>query len=740
MQRRSFVIGSASVAGGVLIGGYRLLRPLDYGNPLTATLGDGEFALTPYVIVDGSGVSIVAPRAEMGQGIHSTLAALVAEELDVSLADVRVIHGPPSEAYSNTVAYPLPTERRALLELRVRTRLERPARSTQLTGGQSSTQDAFVKMRKAGAAARAMLVEAAAREFGVDPSVLKTARGAVLHPDGTALPYTRLAEAAARVKPPEDPPLKPREQWTLLGRSQPRVDMVGKCTGTAEYSIDVRLPGMVYGVVRRNPRIGAPMESYDASKAEAAPGFRQIVPLEDGIVVVATNTWYAMRAANMIDIEWGPAPYPETSEDHREVLVDAIDNDDGREWRNDGDVHRALEGSEVIEGMYHVPYLAHATMEPLNAVAWLRDGELDIWAGNQSPTHTQRIGSRIADVPLASVRVHTTFMGGGFGRRLEMDFIETAVHAARAMPGTPVLVTWPREEDMTHDAYRPMASARFRATLAGDRPVALDLRMSSPNLGSSARRRDGRPADQAVREGIDKFSATGAMDQPYRIDHYRVTAGRARRLLPVGWWRSVGESQNTFFHESAIDEIAHAAGSDPLEMRLSLLDHAPSRAVLEAVAEMSNWGSDLPAGHARGVAYALSSGAATAQVVEVVHRDGQLRIEKSFAAVDVGIALDPRNIEGQVISGVLFGLCAAMHGEITVTGGRVEQTNFHDYTLMRMAQAPPVEVRIHESRTAIYGVGEAGTPTAAPALGNAIYAATGQRIRELPFGKSVRFV
>ena len=243
-----------------------------------------------------------------------------------------------------------------------------------------------------------------------------------------------------------------------------------------------------------------------------------------------------------------------------------------------------------------------------------------------------------------------------------------------------------------------------------------------------------------MREGIDKFSATGAMDQPYLIENYRVTAARAQRLLPVGWWRSVGESQNTFFHESAIDEIAHAAGADPLEMRLLLLDHAPSRAVLEAVGEMSNWGSDLPAGHARGVAYALSSGAATAQVVEVVHREGELRVVKSFAAVDVGIALDPRNIEGQVTSGVLFGLCAAMHGEITVTDGRVDQSNFHDYVLMRMAQAPAVEVRIHESETAIYGVGESGTATAAPALGNAIFAATGLRVRELPFRKQVGFV
>jgi isoquinoline 1-oxidoreductase beta subunit len=740
MLRRTFIIGSASIAGGVLIGGYRLLRPMD--NPLADILLEGQFALTPYVIIDQTGVSLITPRAEMGQGIHSTLAALVAEELDLTLADVRVLHGPPSNVYANKVAYPQLPGRRALMKERISTRLGRPpGRTWQLTGGQSSTQDAFVKMRMAGAAARSMLVEAAARKRGVDPALLRTSGGAVVNPDGTRVLYTELAAAAARIEPPEDPPLKPRDEWTLLGRSQPRVDMVGKCTGTAEYAIDVRLPGMLYAVVRRNPRLGGELRGFDASAALAMTGVREVIPLEDGVIVVATNTWYAMEAIREVDVEWGPAAYPATTAEHRRVLVDALEGEGGRRWRDDGNVDRALEDADVIEGSYHVPYLAHATMEPLNAVAWLRDGRLDIWAGNQNPTEAQYVGSQIAEVPLHSVRVHTTYMGGGFGRRLEMDFVATAVEAARAMSGTPIQLTWPREEDITHDAYRPIASASFRAAVADRRPVALDLKVASPALHSSARRRSEKVNERQPDAGEmpDKFSVTGVTDQPYRLQNFRLTAGRARRLLPVGWWRSVGESQNTFFMESVVDEMAWAAGADPLEMRLSLLEHGPSRAVLEAVAEMSDWSSELPAGRARGVAYALSSGAATAQVIEISHSEDRIRIERSCIAVDVGVALDPRNIEAQVTSAVVFGLCAAVHGEITVTNGVVDQSNFNDYLVMRMAQAPPVEVRIHESGGEIYGVGESGTPTAAPALGNAIFAATGRRIRELPFRDSIEF-
>ncbi|MEM7415894.1 MAG: molybdopterin cofactor-binding domain-containing protein [Gemmatimonadota bacterium] len=736
MKRRTFLIGSAAVTGGVMLGGYRLLRPK--GNPLLPILEEGQFALTPYVIVDGSGVSVVAPRAEMGQGIHSTLAALVAEELDVTLEDVRVIHGPASNVYANHIAFPPTQNRRAFLEEEIKTRLGAPENPTQLTGGQSSIQDAFVKMRTAGASARHMLVEAAAREFGAEPSILSTTGGAVVHPDGRTIPYTALAEAAATVDPPDDPPLKPQEEWTLLGRSQPRVDMVGKCTGTAEYSIDMRLPGMLYAAVRRNPHLGARMTSFDDSRARSMRGVRDVIGLDDGIIVVASNTWYAMMAAREVDCSWESAPYPASTEEHLAALSDAVRRGEGPRWRDDGDVDRALEDSSVIvEEEYHVPYLAHATMEPLNALAWLRQGRLDIWAGNQNPTAAQFVGAQLTGLPIDAVHVHTTYMGGGFGRRLEMDFVASAIRAAMALPGTPIQATWPREEDIRHDSYRPTAVGRFRGAISNGRPAAIDLTVSSPALHSSASRRNEYLPRGDVRDTPDKFSVTGVMDQPYRIDHYRVTAAPGQRLLPVGWWRSVGESQNTFFMESAIDEMAHAAGGDPLEMRRSLLDHAPSRTVLDTVAEMSGWSTPLPEGRARGVAYALSSGAATAQVVEVSRSDDGIRVERCWIAVDVGIALDPRNIEAQVTSAVLFGICSAIHGEITVEDGRVVQSNYDDYPLIRMVQAPRIDVHVHESGGEIYGVGESGTPTAAPALGNAIFAATGQRIRRLPFGRSV---
>lgn len=741
MNRRTFIITSASVAGGIAVGGYYLVRPETTNNPLKATLDRGQTAITPYVIIDERGVTIITPRAEMGQGIHGTLAALVAEELDIAVSDIRVEHGPASEVYANNVAYP-PLSKREQRWQRVQKRLGaeiETSRFPQLTGGQSSIQDAFVKMRKAGAAARIVLLEAAATTLGVDVSDLTTANGAVVQPDGTALPYTSLAAAAAGISPPPDPPLKPREAWTQLGRSQGRVDMVAKCTGTAAYSIDVQLPDMVYATVLLNPYIGGGVRRFDDSRASEMPGFLRTEEWRDGIIVFATNTWYALSAAKKIDVEWGAPPYPTSSAEHRAAVVNAIETKSGRSLRNDGDVDSQLTEPGLIEGTYHVPYLAHATMEPMNAVAWLREDQLDIWAGNQNPGKMQHIGARMTGLPKEAVRVHTTYMGGGFGRRLEGDFIRIAVQAATAMRGVPVKVTWSREADMAHDSYRPLATARFRGRVVNGRPVALDLDLSSPSLIASSKRRGDEPSKK-VEERLDHFSTAGAREQPYAIEHYRVTAYTAQELLPVGWWRGVGESQNVFFHESAIDELIHAAAGDALTTRLSMLTHAPSRAVLEQVAELSNWGTPLPAGHARGIAYALSSGAATAQVIEVSQAAGGIRIERIYAVVDVGVALDPRNIEAQVQSSIVFGLCAAMYGAITVTDGIVDQMNFYDYLVLRIHEVPPIEVGIYESGTSIFGVGESCTPTAPPALGNAIFALTGRRLRELPFGNTVKFV
>ena len=725
--RRQFLVGSVAVVGGFAIG-CRLERPERL--PDSIEVEPGQTALTPYVVIDKDGITIIAPRAEMGQGIHTTLAALVAEELDVDFEAIRVEHGPASEHYSNTIFYgPRPHPGRV-----------HPV-PTQATGGQTSIRDAFMKMRKAGAGARIVLVQAAATRLGVDPQSLTTRDGAVVDSAGTEIRYVDLAEAAARIRPPEDPPLKPRSQWTLLGRSLPRVDMLGKCTGTAGYAIDLDLPGLLYATVRRNPRIGGRMLGFDASKALTMPGVEHIIPMDWGVIVVATNTWYAFQAADQIEFDWGPTDYPDTTAGHRERVDRELAGKPYYRPRDDGDVEAALRDGHTIEGAYRAPYLAHAAMEPLNATAQLKDGRLDIWAGNQFPTLAVLVGASLTGLDKEAVRVHTPYMGGGFGRRFEMDDVEAAVRAAQAIPGRPVRVTYSREEDFCHDVYRPMAAARFRAAVVGGKPTALDLHLSAPSLfvSGSKRRSSLTGEPEAGVPKADVSVTAGARRQPYEIEHYRVTAYRPTKLLPVGWWRAVGASQNCFFHESIMDELAHAAAADPLEMRLSLLEHPPSRQVLESVAEMSGWGSELPDGHARGVAYALFKKVATATVIEIAVSPAGIQLHRAFVAVDVGIALDPRNIEAQVQGALNFGLSAAMFGRVTVRDQAVEQTNFDAYPLLQMHQAPSIEVRIHEMVGDIRGVGEAATPTAAPALGNAIFAATGKRIRELPFGRSLRF-
>ncbi len=711
--RRAFLIGSAAVAGGVAIG-YRPV--IDYMSELNI-VPRREVSLTPYVVIDRNGVTIITPRAEMGQGIHTTLAALVAEELDIALEDVQVSHGPASMVYSNMALG-----------------------GTQLTGGQTSTQDGFVKMRKAGAAARIMLLEAAAAEFGVDADTLTTRNGMVIGRNNKAS-YLQLAESAARVKPPTNPPLKPREEWKLLGKPLQRVDMVGKCTGTAKYTIDIDLPDMLYATVRRNPHRGGKMLGFDESKAKGMPGVVQFIPMDNGVIVVATNTWYAFRAVDQIEFDWGETHYPETTGEHRDRTLKAFEQRPYYRPLDRGNVDAVFEDAEIISGEYHVPYLAHATMEPLTATALLKDGMLQIWAGNQWPTKAVDMATRIAGLPASAIKIHTTYMGGGFGRRLELDDVNAAILAAIAIPGRPVRVTYSRAEDFRQDTYRPMASARYRASLSNGGLEALSIDLAAPSLfySSSQRMQTLMNTKWKPPPKRDVSISMGARNQHYKIDNYRVTAYRVPDLLPVGWWRSVGESQNCFFHDCVIDELAHASDIDPLQMRLSLIEHEPSRNVLNRVAEMSGWGSSLPEGNARGVAYARSSGAATAVVIEISLTEHGIRLVNAFAAADVGIALDKRNIEAQMTGSMLFGLSAAIYGEITVKDSVVEQSNFNDYPLLRMHQAPSFEVSILESGERIYGVGESLTPAAAPALGNAIFAATGKRIRELPFRKVFKF-
>jgi len=739
ITRRTFLIGSVAITGGVAIGYWKYKQP--YDNPLLTDLASGEAALTPYVLIDQSGITIIAPRAEMGQGVHTTLAALVAEELDVSLNDVRVEHGPASKAYYNAAileeAVPFAQTDQGRMAENARSFVHVPAKflGMQVTGGSSSMPDGYVKMRAAGAAARQVLLEAAAKRLGAAVSSLKTENGAVIANDGTRVPYTELAVAAAGIEPPSDPQLKPRSEWRLLGKSLPRVDMVSKCTGTAEFSIDVRLPGMLYATVKKNPRLGGKMSGYDAAKALAMPGVTKVIAFDDGVAVVANNSWRAFQAAKAITFDWGAAPYPSSTQEMLAKVEASFDKDyqDSR-FRDDGDIEKALIEADVLEAEYRVPFLAHATMEPMNATALLKDGRLDVWVGTQMPTQVRVEAEAITGLESENIHVHTTLMGGGFGRRAEMDFVKQAIEVARAMQGTPVKLTWTREEDMTHDAYRPAAIARFRAAVADGVPTACELNLATLSVVESQMGRIGLPVP-----GPDISIVQSAWDQPYSIPNYRVTGYRTPAMLPVTSWRSVGASQNGFFHESMIDELAHAAGSDPLEMRLKLMNHDASRKVLEAVAELSGWGSALQDGHGRGVAFVLSFGVPVAEVIEVADTAKGIKIVNAWAAVDVGTALDPRNIEAQVQSGLNFGLAAAIMGEITVQDGKVQQTNFHSYDSIRMHQAPPIEVRVLENGDRIRGIGEPGLPPAAPALANAIFAATGQRIRELPLKKHIRF-
>ncbi len=742
IARRSFLIGSVAIAGGVAFGYWRYKTP--YKNPLLDELAEGEAALTPYVRIDADGIGIIVPRAEMGQGVTTTLAALVAEELDVALEDINVEHGPASRAYYNAAALEegLPGIAAATdegwLARNARGFVHVPAKflGMQITGGSSSVPDGYVKMRVAGAAARHALVAAAAERLGVDRESLRTEDGRVISADGSSLAYTELAAAAADVDLPDEPELKDPSEWRLLGRSQPRVDVLAKSTGTAEYAIDVTLPNMLFATVRMNPRLGGGMNGYDATRAESMPGVERIIPFEDGVAVVATNTWHAFQAAQAIDCDWGDAPYPATSAEMMEAVRNSFDRDyrDSR-FRNDGDVETALIEADVVEAEYRAPFLAHATMEPMNAAAWYRDGRLDVWAGSQLPTQVYALAEEILGLDEKDVDVHVPYMGGGFGRRAEFDFIAQAILVAQAMEGTPIKLTWTREEDMTHDFYRPAAMARFRAAVADGMPVACDLELASLSVIASQMGRIGLPVP-----GPDVSIVQAAWDQPYSIPNYRVTGYRTPAMLPVSSWRSVGASQNGFFHECMLDEIAHAAGADPLEMRVQLMNHEPSREVLRAVAEMADWGAPLPEGHGRGVAFVMSFGVPAAEIIEVADTGNGLRIVKVWAAVDVGIALDQRNLEAQVQSGVNFGLAAAMMGEVTVRDGEVEQTNFHNYNSIRINQAPPIEVRVLENGNHIRGIGEPGLPPAAPALVNAIFAATGDRIRELPLSKFVRFV
>ena len=737
IARRTFLIGSAAIVGGVAFGYYQVQK--DAPNPLTPA--DGEASLNPYILIDATGVTVIAPRAEMGQGVHTTLAALVAEEMDLAWDDVRVMHGPPAQAYYNgaLLGMALPFKHYADTDFKhgLRQGVGKIGKllALQVTGGSTSIKDAYERMRHAGASARETLKQAAADQLGVSVADLRTENGTVIAPDGTTLPYSDLAAAASQLSP-ADADLRPASEWKLLGTSLPRTDMVGKSTGTAEFAIDTVLPGMKFGTARINPRRSG-MVSFDATAAEAMDGVDKVVDLGDGIGVIANNTWTAIKAAEAVDIVWEDANYPATTDALFDAIKSSLDDKPNSTARDDGDVTDTVEGTEIT-AEYRVPWLAHATMEPMSATAWLQSGKLTVWAGNQAPILVRDKCAEIAGIDPVDVTLHTTLMGGGFGRRGEYDFSAHAVKLAMAMPDTPIKMTWSREEDMQHDFYRPAAAARFRGVVADGTAKLVDGAIAAPSVTRAAGFRiSGQEAP-----GPDRGHVEGAYDQPYGIENYRITGHLTDISVPIGFWRSVGCSFNGFFFDTFMDEMAHAAGADPLLFRLDLMEreHPASAQTLKTVAEMCDWTGTTPDGVGRGVAFTHSFGTAVAMVTEVVDVDGSIRVNKVWIAGDVGTALDPRIIESQLISGAIYGMSAAIQGEITFDDGAAEQWNFPDYDALRMHNTPQFDVTVLENQTHIGGVGEPGTPPSMPSLGNALFDLTGNRARELPLIKTYNLI
>lgn len=745
IARRSFLIGSAAIAGGVAFGVYKLNQTPE--NPLTA--GPGESVLNPYVLINQSGVTIITPRAEMGQGVQTTLAALVAEELDIDWRDVRVEHGPSGAAYANRAlpAMGLPLadyEERGAFMRWIETVLQEVPKTLalQLTGGSISMVDGFEKMRLAGAAARHVLLKAAAQNWGIPTSGLKTREGFVLAPDGRRSSYVELAALAATIDPPQKPTLKPQSQWRYLGRPMPRLDVAEKSTGKAMYGIDTRLDGMLFASLRMNPRLGGKMISFDASVALRMPGVKKVVDLGGGVGVIASNTWLALQAVNAIVVDWGEAPYPSDTDAIYSEIEAAFEQGSNLPLRNDGNVEKALsnaDSGDIVAANYRAPYLAHSTMEPMNATALFEGNSLRIWAGNQAPTIARLKAAQAVGLKVDDVSITVPYLGGGFGRRLESDYVVLAAKMAHTMPGVPIKTTWSREEDMTHDFYRPGALARFKAVVHDAGPIAIDARISAPSVVSQiVERVVGYPSPMV----LDRVLVEGAFDQPYKVPNYRVASQDTDVAVPVGLWRSVGNSHNGFFHESFMDELAVARGLDPLTMRLKLLEgeHAPSFKVLNRVGKMADWNGKTGKNVGRGVAFTYSFGTPAAEIVEVRNSPDGIRVTKVWAAVDVGIALDPSIIQAQVMSGIMYGLSAAMMGEITFSDGQVEQQNFPDYDALRMHNAPDIEVAVLENKSELSGIGEPGTPPSMPALANALFDLTGFRARSLPLNQHFEFI
>jgi len=652
--------------------------------------GDAEgYVFNPWVRIARDGIiTVVIDRSEMGQGAITGLAMLAAEELEADLDRIRVEFAPAAHEYSNALI------------------------GEQMTGGSTSIRGAWKTLREAGASARVRLIAAAAKAWGVKRVECHAEHGEVVHgPSGRRIGYGRLAATAVTQPAPRRVLLKSPQEFRLIGRSLPRIEVPDLVLGRAVYAIDVTRPGLLHAVLARSPSFGGRVASYDASEALRVPAVRNVVEIGGAVAVIADDMPAALKGRDALKIDWNVKDACTLDSDAiRNRLIAALERR-GSAARDEGDVARALKrASRVVEALYETPYLAHATMEPMNCIAEVRDDGCDIWVGTQAQEGAQRRAMDLTGLPRERVRVHTTYLGGGFGRRLESDFVAEAVQVAR-IARRPVQVLWTRADDMRHDFYRPASVTAFRAGINGRSAVIAWLqRIAGPGL------------------------ALDGVDMPYAIANVREVHINDDPGVPTGPWRSVGASQNAYTIECFVDELAAATGKDPLAFRLALLRRAPRyRGVLELAAERAGWGRALPAGKGRGIAVYRCFGSWVAQVAEVsVAEKGTLRVERVVCAADCGTLINPDAAAAQMEGGIIFGLSAALRGRITLQNGAVMQSSFEDYPIVTMRDAPEIEVHFVKSRHAPGGVGEPGVPPIAPAVANAVFAASGRRIRRLP--------
>jgi isoquinoline 1-oxidoreductase subunit beta len=704
LSRREFLVVSAAAGGGLLLGwSWRTA-----GAQETASV----FAPNAFIRIGTDGrVTMIIGQVEMGQGAYTAIPMLLAEELEVGLDQVRLEHAPPDEKrYAN------------------------PIFGFQATGGSTSVKGLYLPMRRAGATARTMLIAAAAQRWGVDLASCRAERGAVIHtPSRRRIAYGALATAAAELPIPETVVLKRPDDFKLIGTPAKRLDTPTKVNGTAQYGIDVRVPGMKIATVAASPVLGGKVGGggLDEAKAMAVAGVRQIVRLDEVVAVVADHMWAAKQGLAALAIRWDDGPNAVVNTADVVKGLAAAAETPGVVARKEGDAAAAIAlAATTLEAVYEAPFLAHVALEPMNCTVHVQKDGCEVWTSSQVLGRVQATAAQVTGLPLDKVVVHNHLLGGGFGRRLEVDYVTQAVRIAQQVTG-PVKIIWTREEDVQHDVYRPYYYDRIAAGLdARGRPIAWTHRLVGPSIMA-------RWAPPAFRNGLDPDALDGAVDLLYDIPAIQVEYVRHEEpVVNTGFWRGVGVTHNTFVIESFIDELAVAAKADPFEYRHALLAKAPrARAVLELAAKQAGWGATLPAGRGRGIAlmYGGAWDTYVAQVAEVaVSSSGEVRVHRIVCAVDCGTVVNPDTVKAQIEGGIIFGIGGALWGEVTLKNGRVEQSNFHDVRVLRMNETPAIEVHLVRNGEPPGGIGEPGTAVTAPALANAVFAATGKRIRKLP--------